>query len=190
MVIGVWGDSITYGSCDTDGLGWVGRLRKTLSADDYEVYNFGISGDTSVDILKRFSIEAEAIEPDMIVLAVGLNDSKFQNGSETNLVALEQFKQNMRELVLQAQRFTARVHIIGLTNIDDRWRSMKGSRFLSETVTEYDNILKIVSEEAQVPFVSVYGVLNPVSDLADGLHPNAGGYHKMFEVIKSNIRFN
>ncbi len=30
MEIGIWGDSITYGAGDSEALGWVGRLRKSL----------------------------------------------------------------------------------------------------------------------------------------------------------------
>jgi lysophospholipase L1-like esterase len=41
MTIGFWGDSITYGSCDSEGLGWVGRLRRSVSVEDYrQFYNF------------------------------------------------------------------------------------------------------------------------------------------------------
>jgi lysophospholipase L1-like esterase len=34
---------------------------------------------------------------------------------------------------------------------------------------------------------NVFETLDPATDLDDGLHPNAQGYQKMFEVIKSNL---
>jgi hypothetical protein len=41
MEIGIWGDSITYGESDIDGLGWVGRLRKKMldTASVFSEYN-------------------------------------------------------------------------------------------------------------------------------------------------------
>ncbi len=71
MQISIWGDSITHGSCDEVGLGWVGRFRNSFPTGDYVgVYNRGVSGDTTEDLLKRFSIEADSIEPTKIVFAI------------------------------------------------------------------------------------------------------------------------
>ena len=36
-------------------------------------------------------------------------------------------------------------------------------------------------------FIDMFDVLDPTVDLADGLHPNAKGYQKMFEAIKSEL---
>ena len=95
MEIGIWGDSITYGASDTEALGWVGRLRKSLPQDgNVAVYNRGICGDTTEDLLKRFPIEAEAIQPNVIFFAIGINDSKYPADTEGNKVLLEDFKRN------------------------------------------------------------------------------------------------
>ena len=78
MTIGFWGDSITYGAQDSEALGWVGRIRKLLSVDNYrELYNFGVCGDTSESLLERFQEEAIKVKPDIIMFAVGVNDSKY-----------------------------------------------------------------------------------------------------------------
>ncbi len=188
MIIGVWGDSITYGACDLEGLGWVGRIRKSLPADDdHHVYNFGVCGESSVDLLKRFKIEAEAIDPDTIIFAIGLNDSKYQDETDTNLVSQEQYVANMRELIKQAQKLANKIYVIGLTRVDEAWRSKKGSRFLNEDIMRYNTLCANVAKECEASFVDVIDVVNPKTDLPDGLHPNAQGYQKMFEVIKDKI---
>lgn len=190
MEIGIWGDSITFGSCDSEALGWAGRLRKTLPTNDYnQLYNFGICGETSEDLLKRFDIEAKAIGPDKIVFAIGINDSKFPSESDINKIPLVEFEQNLNELLQQAKNYTDQITLVGLTKVDDEWKSVRGSRFLNEEIEKYDSIIKKVADEHNHHFISVIDVVNPVTDLADGLHPNATGYQKMFEKIKSEVGF-
>ncbi|MDP3998378.1 MAG: hypothetical protein Q8P89_02085 [bacterium] len=62
-----FGTSTTYGAWDIEG-GWVQRLRRFLDEKiitanyehDYFVYNLGVSGDKSADILERFETETKA----------------------------------------------------------------------------------------------------------------------------------
>lgn len=189
MIIGVWGDSISYGSCDPEALGWVGRLRKSLPTDDeHHIYNFGVCGDTSSDLLFRFKIEAEAIKPDYVIFAVGLNDTKYQSESDTNLVPQERYIENIHELLNQAHEYTKNIYIICLTKVDEAWSSTKGSRFLNEDILTYNQLLLNVAKNKGVPYINVFDVVHPDTDLADGLHPNAEGYQKLFEVIKNSIK--
>jgi hypothetical protein len=62
----LFGDSIAYGAWDPEG-GWVERLRQWLfvtTRDEYNLgtflYNLSIVGDTTTDLLKRFTTEIEA----------------------------------------------------------------------------------------------------------------------------------
>ncbi len=188
MIIGVWGDSIVYGSGDSDGLGWVGRLRKSLPVDDdHQVYNFGVCGETSSDVLKRFRTEAQAVNPSIIIFAVGINDTKYQGDSDVCLVSIDQFTENLKELIMQAQKFTNRIYFVGLTHVDEKWRSVRGSRFLNERIDEYCDETDRVAKNANTPFINISGVVDPDIDLDDGLHPNAQGYQKLFNLIASQI---
>src|SRR5271157_5203514 len=87
MQILVFGDSITYGACDSEG-GWVQRLRKFLDGKNlintevyYSVYNLGVWGNAIEDLLKRLEFETkqriEENEEVMFVFAIGVNDSNF-----------------------------------------------------------------------------------------------------------------
>src|SRR3989339_171717 len=120
MEIGIWGDSITYGAGDSEALGWVGRLRKSLETnDDVGVYNFGICGDTTDGLLKRFSVEADAIKPSVIVFAIGINDSKYPAGETENKISIEKYKQNMNALLKLARNYTDKIFIVGATKADE-----------------------------------------------------------------------
>jgi lysophospholipase L1-like esterase len=188
MEIGIWGDSITFGSCDSEALGWAGRLRKTLPPDDSnQLYNFGICGETSEDLLRRFDIEAKAIGPGRIIFAFGINDSKFPSESDVNKVSPVEFEKNINKLLQQGRKYTDQITFVGLTKVDDEWRSVRGSRFLNEEIEKYDSIIKEIAEKNDCSYISVLDVINPKTDLSDGLHPNATGYQKMFEKIKSEF---
>jgi acyl-CoA thioesterase I len=190
MTIGIWGDSIVYGSCDSEALGWAGRLRKALPTDDYNnLYNFGICGDTSADVLRRFQIEVDAIEPDKIVFAFGINDSKFPNDTSEHNVSLDSYEKNLEELITTAKKYTEEIIIVGATKVDDEWRSARGSRFMNEEIQKFNEVMKQVASRHNLGYIDVFETLDPSSDLDDGLHPNATGYQKMFEVIKSKLKW-
>jgi lysophospholipase L1-like esterase len=190
MTIGVWGDSITHGSCDSEALGWVGRIRKALPTDDYNhIYNFGVCGDTSTDLLDRFAIEAKAIKPDHIVFAIGINDSKFPEGLDTHKVSLSDYKANLSELILSAKQYTDSIAVISATKVDPDWRSARGSRFMNEEIAKFNEVLIALSNENYLKYIDVFETIDTTTDLEDGLHPNARGYQKMFEAIKPNLNW-
>jgi len=190
MTIGIWGDSITYGSCDSEALGWAGRLRKSLPTDDYhQLYSFGVCGDTSEDLLKRFKIECDAIQPDTIIFAVGINDSKFPNDSDSHKVSLESYEKNLEYLIIEATKHTNNITIVSATKVNNEWRSVRGSRFLNEEIKKFNEVAKQVSDKNDLKFIDVFETLNPETDLADGLHPNAQGYDKLYRVIQDDLNF-
>lgn len=188
MTIGIWGDSITFGSCDQECLGWAGRLRSTLPINDnFQLYNFGICGETTQDLLKRFAIEASAIEPNKIILAIGINDSKLPHGSSDNCVGIDIFETNLRLLIDIAKTHTSDITLVGLTQVDSNWESSRGSRFINEEIDKYDRQVRVIAENYGLLYIKMRDVLSTTSDLADGLHPNSTGYQKMFKAIVKNI---
>lgn len=182
MDIGAWGDSITHGAGDADGLGWVGRLRKQLYESERDVYNRGVCGDTTSDVLERFEVEVASIQPETIVLAVGINDSKFPNNGSEHKVPPGAFKENVRQLIGKAQSVAKKVVVIGLTEVNEG-KIDSTSLFTNAAIKEYDGYVREAALGAGVDFVSMQGVLNIETDLEDGLHPNSAGYEKMLEVI-------
>ncbi|OGG41155.1 hypothetical protein A2118_03735 [Candidatus Kaiserbacteria bacterium GWA2_50_9] len=189
MEIGIWGDSITYGAGDSEALGWVGRLRKSLETnDDVGVYNFGICGDTTDGLLKRFSVEADAIKPSVIVFAIGINDSKYPAGETENKISIEKYKQNMNALLKLARNYTDKIFIVGATKADEALIRESGTRFVNEMIQSYNDFLKEFSESEGLIYVDVFGALDINTDLDDGLHPNAQGYEKLFKEIRKFVK--
>ena len=91
----VFGDSIARGAVDLEKGGWVERLRIYFvnNSKDKSVYNLGISGDTTENLLKRFMNECKVREPEIIIFAIGVNDSAIiQN--KNNWVSEKDFQKN------------------------------------------------------------------------------------------------
>ncbi len=191
--IGAWGDSITYGAGDEESLGWVGRLRRRLEKDrDIETYNLGISGETSSDLLKRFAIELDSVRPELILIAIGTNDAMFKQGAEhTRQVSLDTYKENLRQLFSLAKQASKHVFAVGLTIADDaRTQPMpwgtEGKSYQAAILKEYDEVLQATAKEEGIPYIRMWDVLT-TDDLADGIHPNAAGYEKMYSAIYEAI---
>lgn len=189
MKICVFGDSIVWGAFDSEQGGWTNRLRNYFEGEDkdVDVYNLGVSGDNTEDLLKRFAVEAVAREPDVIVFAIGTNDSQYIGSKDNPRVPIDVFRENLKKLIGQAQKFTPRVLFVGLGIVDEAktmpipWDTKK--YYDNENMRAYDAVIQSVCAENDIPVLSMHDVLQ-VGDLHDGLHPNPQGHQKMFDYIK------
>jgi len=189
MIIGFWGDSITYGSCDSEGLGWVGRLRRSVSVEDYhQFYNFGVCGDTSALVLRRFGVEYEATRSEQVVIALGINDAKLPVEGNGNLVPLADFIQNIETMIMLAKAGGSSVVLVGPTAVGGELPTPVATFSDAESLRYRDALIDIAKRH-QCQFIDMFEVLDPKIDLADGVHPNAGGYEKMVIIIKERIFF-
>jgi len=188
----VFGDSIAWGAWDTEKGGWVERLKLFLWAKDpnTEVYNLGISGDTTADILRRFDIEAEAREPDVIIFAIGVNDDIVKKSDGNNLVEIGQFEKNIREFIKKARKFASDIIILGSQRVDETkttpipWK--QDYFYYNEEIQKYDKKLQEITRQENVQYIPMFDLLNN-EDLEDGLHPNPQGHQKIFEKVKDAI---
>ncbi len=192
----IFGDSITWGATDPDAGGWVTRLRNSYEArglpvdQDVDVYNLGVSGDNTDDLLKRFSIEAAAREPSAIIFAIGINDSQFVISKSDNRIPIAQFQKNLTALLNKPKTITSKVAFIGLTEVDESktvpipWNTDK--TYTKENRDKYDDTIKSFCEEHSVPYLDMK-IIVTLEELSDGLHPSSSGHKKMFEAVKNFI---
>lgn len=181
----ILGDSIAWGAFDAECGGWADRLKNyVMKHYDGGVYNLGISGDTTKEVLKRFNAEAEVREPNTILFAIGINDAR----QDIN-VSLEMFTSNIEELVERARRQHTDVFLVGLTRVDESKipANDKGAATNAD-IEKYDNVLKEVSQKHACTYIDMSNVVS-ADDLLDGLHPNTEGHRKMFEKIKRELNF-
>ena len=186
----IFGDSITWGAVDPENGGWVAQLRHYFETNDYDisVYNQGISGDNTDDLLARFEVECKAREPQIIIFAIGVNDSQYVKTKDNPRVSLEKFQNNLVKLINQARNFSDKIAFIGLTAVEDEklmpipW-SDEEKFYDNDNVAKYNSIIEKVSSEHNLPFLNLLDLLEP-KHLDDGLHPNTEGHKKMFLKVK------
>jgi lysophospholipase L1-like esterase len=200
-----FGDSITFGRGENPSIGWCGRLKNYFeNKETYNgVYNLGVSGHTSTDLLKRFDVEASgrirnkrSTDKYLILIAIGTNDAKFDGKpkEENERTTKEQFRKNIKKLITKGKSYQSKLAIIGLTPVDEsRTSPYEKTWFKSERVKLFNDTLKELCKQNNMPFLDMYNVMikqNYSRMLKDGVHPNSQGYNLMFKEIKDFIEDN
>ena len=177
-----------------------------MMGKDYWVKNFGVSGRTLLSkgdlpyINETAWLDAQAFNPDIVIIKLGTNDSKPQNwqyGSE--------FKQDLQQLITRlcpgigaakkkgkkkAQPEVKQPKIYLCTPIP----AFKPSWSINDDII-VNNIIPIekeVAKEYGLPVIDLYTPFSGNSDLVqpDGIHPNDKGVRKMAEIISAALKGN
>lgn len=203
----IFGASTTYGAWDREG-GWASRLRKfidekNLSNPDFEclVYNLGISGDTTEDLLERFEFETEQrIDDDyetIFIFAIGISDSQFVHGKNNLRTSQQKFRENIKKLISLAKKYSSKIIFVGPSPADEAkttpvsWN--KDVSYKNEYIKEYGEIIKSVCAGNKIDFIEIFDEwmkMDYKKLLEDGLHPNSEGHKIMFETIRDYLTKN
>ena len=190
----IWGDSIAYGAWDSAG-GWVDRLRAYLHQREidsrfeeyYWVYNLGIPGETSSDLIKRFEAELAPRTPHVALFAIGINDVCRQKANgDAPRVSIETYRENIRKFADVAKRSAEQVVFVGLVSVDENATQPfngEDAYFSHSDMLAYNEALVDEAEKAGALYIDMLNLLAP-EDLFDGLHPNASGHEKMYVQIR------
>lgn len=200
-----FGHSVTYGFWDTKG-GWVQRLRKylderALEEQDEElvseVYNLGISGEDSGDLLERIEEEFEAREweeaEQVILFQIGANDTQYIKEKECVRVSKQEYRENLDRILDTAEELTEKVVVVS-----DFYISIEGEipyapekKMSDERLEEYMSIQKQVCRKKGVTRIDLREEFKPSKAkemLEDGLHPNSEGHEQIFKVVEQKLR--
>lgn len=201
----VFGDSIERGLWDFEG-GWVNRLRKDLDEyswsnnTDYSVYNLGVSGHTSEDILNRVKneIKARQNEEDMYVLIglTALNDAQYYRDKEENRVPATEYRQNISKIVDAAKKYASHEVVIGGTPIEQSevdpmpWKPTHSIR--SEDLRRYRKQRVEMCNDRKLDLIELRPYLNEEdwrkNKLKDGIHPNMSGHKAIYRIVKDGLK--
>ncbi|MCA9348413.1 hypothetical protein KC867_03320 [Candidatus Saccharibacteria bacterium] len=209
MRILVFGDSIAQGFFDSRG-GWVQRLAadihaRTLGAMNTdesfyaEVHNLGVSGDTASGVLARIVNETKARRlyemPDLIIIAVGINDSVLIHNKAQQDVY--KFQETLEHLADKAMALTNNVLFMGLSAVDEEltnpWKfSSTGKQFRNHRINLFEDTIKQVAINQEIDFVPIHDKFlqeldNGYELLSDGLHPNDLGHELIYQMISPKI---
>lgn len=190
------GDSLIYGRHDAQGSGWIGRLRKSLETNEpaSAVFNLGIGGNNSSDVLERFDQEVVAREPNCIIIGVGTNDARRSDGPEGGLeIPLDEYSNNIRLLLRKAANTAKHCVIASVLPVDERKTCpLAGLYYKNEELHGYWAAQKRLCAEAGATFLDFWSTVmkgrGPRRRLfSDGLHLTARGHAVLFEAAEKRI---
>ena len=182
------GDSITYGYGiqNREEFAYPSQLAKILG-DSYEVRNFGVSGRT---VLKKGDFPywaelayKEAIEynPDIVIIKLGTNDSKFHNWAYR-----DQFISDYTEMIKSFQMLPANpeVYICFPVPLYLARSDINDSVITEHVIPRIDSI----SDISSVPMINLYAPLsNLPQHFPDGIHPNADGARIIAQTVAKSL---
>lgn len=205
MIYIIFGDSISYGAWDKEG-GWVERLREKLDEKFFSnpkswnlIYNVGISGDTTEDILERFEFETkQRIKEDSevtFIFAIGANDSEFLHDKKDFKVPKNKFRKNIKKIIELARKYSDKIVFVGFTPAEDtktdpiEWN--KNISYINKYIKEYNDEIKSVCKENNVDFIKIFEdwmKKDYKKLLHEGIHPNSEGHKLIYEKVEKFLR--
>lgn len=196
-----FGDSITFGEYDGTFGGWVDILKRYCydkfyneSANEVNVFNLGIGGETTIGLLDRIEVEIKARtskEENLIFIFYGANDLAVKNDEVT--VSPKQFNSNLDTAIKIAQKTSDKVFLISILPISDTIEgklSAAGKIRTNDKVRLYNAEVREVSKNNCVKFLDLYSEFELQKEellSKDGVHPNAIGYKWISEKLKVYI---
>ncbi|MCU0653643.1 MAG: GDSL-type esterase/lipase family protein [Candidatus Pacebacteria bacterium] len=200
----ILGDSVAFGEGMSQG-GWPQLLNSFLieryaggGAKEFRVYNLSVGSERTREVLARMDAEllarGAAGHENVIVFAVGLNDSAFVHSANTNWIDFAEFTENVKKLIDSAKKYSDKVIFIGLTPADYAivdpmpWDTDKSYR--EADVKRYDAALKEVSGDCGAGYIPVYNEFVAAGSrnlLLDGAHPNSAGHKLIFEIVRDYL---
>lgn len=206
MRVLVFGDSITQGFIDADG-GWVNRLRRqydevivaTGKQDQPTVFNLGISGDTTKNILDRIDNEIRARqwpgEELVIVVATGTNDTVYRGDEHDS--EPEAYADQLSKIFEVAKKYSTKIAFVSLFPVVDNllqpfpWSS-SGKCYSTERMKLFNDTLVSFCSDNSVPLFDLWSGFEQSEDLGslffDGIHPNGAGHSLIAESVKPKLQ--
>lgn len=176
--LGVWGDSIVHGGCDMEMGGWVQRLRIYLTRRGLgdHVFNLGLGGNNSTDVLARIDAEivARSGHIDHALVGVGVNDMCTQS----KLIAEGAFARNLEEIVTTIRGRGKRPHLLTTTFTPAPAR---------EVWQRYNDAIRQTAQKTGADLIELNSVPQE-SDLPDRVHPNGFGHEKVFHAVRTHLQ--
>ncbi|MCK5081132.1 MAG: hypothetical protein KAQ63_03130 [Candidatus Moranbacteria bacterium] len=188
----ILGDSIVQGYYDLEEGGWVNRLGIYFGKKykEFNIFNLGINGARSIDLLERMEHELQVREANVIIISIGINDALIEK--DKNWVDKEKFKENLKKLLGISQKFTSDIFFVGILKVNEKFTApvdWDDLFYYNKELTKYDSVIEEFCQEKKIVFIPMQDLLEE-KDLLDGLHPNAEGHEKIFQQVRGFLEKN
>ena len=191
----IFGASTIWGAYDGEKGGWGTRLQlyynEELPEEEWApVYVLGISSETTRGLLTRFNNEARVRDPQILIFSLSKNDAAWLPAKNSHEVPMEEFAQNVKAILKNAKSFTDKILILGDFPVDETrttpafWAPTYHYR--NADIILYNEKMKEVATSEGVKVIELKDTIT-LEDLDDGLHPNARGHEKIFQLVRKEI---
>ncbi len=197
MKIVFFGDSITEAGRDLSdphdlGEGYVriaaGKLRPLYPDIPFDILNYGVGGDRTVELLARVG-DVVKERADHVILEVGVNDVWRRFTSE-EIVTEEQFEHNYSAIVHALKESGAKVILVEPFVLD-----VKDKRRFRPYLNTYIAVIREIARAEGLPLVPLDEIFNGVSQdikpeefAADGVHPTHRGCRYIADLIIKELK--
>ncbi|MEM8681334.1 MAG: GDSL-type esterase/lipase family protein [Planctomycetota bacterium] len=188
-----FGSSSIYGTNDVELGGFVNRLRLWHEQQDprNRVYNLGIWGEQTCDLVKRIGVEAPARRPHALFIYPGFNDCRRLDDAGGELATpLEQFAELMHDLLSTSAAIAPTVVMTGYPFDESRTQPYQGTSVFYglRDARQYTKRLIMVAKSLEIKVIDFFGKLAE-TDMApllaaDGLHANAVGHQRLCDITR------
>ncbi len=197
-----FGDSLTRGTGDDTGKGYVGYLKEALAEkteEEITISNYGIKGLTTDKLAKQLTeqeIQRQTESADLLFITIGGNDL-FQGGQSLTEIKedsinelIESYSKYLHTILttIRSVNKEAPIYIMGLYN---PFNDLENSALTSQVVRTWNNATaEICANYAQTIFVPTYDIFQQNVQqylYSDHFHPNKKGYQLMAERVASLI---
>jgi lysophospholipase L1-like esterase len=201
MITFIFGDSITEGLWDSKG-GWADRIKQYIHTEEIksniknynEVYNLGVDGNFTSQVIERFENEVKARlwegEENVFIFAIGINDTLHWNNKKFQS-SPEKYSEELTALYNLANKYSSKVCFVDLAPVDeDRTNPFAGSStgkcYTNERIDKFNEVLHSFCSDNNLTLIKINETFKQQdynSLLMDGLHPNDKGHKLIFENV-------
>ncbi len=163
----------------------------TARGQPVEVINAGIGGNTTADGLKRLQTDVLDCHPNYVVLMFGLNDSWIDEGKTASRISVDQYRNNLNEMIARLQARNAKVILM---TPNPAIRPKYGPE-RNATLKAYVDVVREVAVAHGLPLIDVYRhfaeLAQEVPDVntyfTDAMHPNPAGQAEIATLLRNHF---
>lgn len=182
------GDSLTFGYGITKNKSWIGKLTDTrfVKNENFKIINKGINGNTTTDMLNRFSEDVSILNPSYIFIMGGTND--LLSNREVSLII-----SNIELMIKEGLTITKDIYL-GIPPCIIKEDAYK--LFMPSLTYDYcEKTLPILRDELirlcklyNISYIDFYTSTNNKKDIfIDGIHFNEVGHNLLYNLFLNEI---
>ena len=197
MKLVFFGDSITEAGRNLSdphdlGEGFVkiaaGKLRPLYPDVNFDIYNFGVGGDRTEELLARVD-EVVGVRPDVVVLEVGVNDV-WRRFTHEEIVTEEQFGRNYSAILDALKNCGAKIILV-----EPYVLNMQDKRRFRPYLNTYIAVIREIARREELPLIPLDEIFNGVTQdikpeafAEDGVHPTHRGCRYIADLVIKELK--